>query len=249
MTERLPSAAEARTEKTADGSLTLGWDKSSVTYRSRYGAWTEANHVFIEGAAALSHTQPRIFEFGLGAATNLFATLAALLDSPTPKHLIYETLEAAPLPEHTFAEVVNSYPIGDSLKQQGLELLIDAITTGTPQHLQLTPNQSVELTVHHRTGLPQLKPEVLSAVYFDPFGPRDNPDAWTPNVFQEVAHAMLPTARLATYAAASEPRRNMRAAGLIVARYPGAGGKREMTIAAKTESPLQDMVIWPKKLK
>ena len=47
---------------------------------------------------------------------------------------------------------------------------------------------------------------------------------------------MLPTARLATYAAASEPRRNMRAAGLIVARYPGAGGKREMTIAAKTES-------------
>ena len=82
MTKRLPSAAEARTEKTADGSLTLGWDKSSVTYRSRYGAWTEANHVFIEGAAALSHTQPRIFEFGLGAATNLFATLAALLDSP-----------------------------------------------------------------------------------------------------------------------------------------------------------------------
>ena len=59
MTERLPSATEARTEKTADGSLTLGWDASSVTYRSRYGAWTEANHVFVEGAAALhtlSHT-------------------------------------------------------------------------------------------------------------------------------------------------------------------------------------------------
>ena len=58
---------------------------------------------------------------------------------------------------------------------------------------------------------------------------------------------MLPTARLTTYAA-SEPRRNMRAAGLIVCRYPGAGSKREMTIAAKTES-LQDMVIWPKGLK
>ncbi|MEC8052504.1 MAG: tRNA (5-methylaminomethyl-2-thiouridine)(34)-methyltransferase MnmD [Myxococcota bacterium] len=249
MTERLPSATEARTEKTADGSLTLGWDASSVTYRSRYGAWTEANHVFVEGAAALSHTQPHIFEFGLGAATNLFATLAALLDSPATTHLIYETLEAAPLSERTFAEVVSSYPMNESVKRQGLKLLLDAITTGTRQHLQLTPNQSVELAVHHRSGLPELKPEILTAVYFDPFGPKDNPDAWTPEIFQEVAKAMLPTARLATYAAASEPRRNMRSAGLIVARCPGAGGKREMTVAAKTESPLQDMVIWPKKLK
>ena len=123
MTKRLPSATEARTEKTADGSLTLGWDASSVTYRSRYGAWTEANHVFIEGAAALSHTQPRIFEFGLGAATNLFATLAALLDSPAPTHLIYETLEAAPLAGTYVRRGGNSYPMNDSLKQQGLKLL------------------------------------------------------------------------------------------------------------------------------
>ena len=56
-------------------------------------------------------------------------------------------------------------------------------------------------------------------------------------------------ARLAPYAAASEPRRNMRDAGFIVARYPGAGGKREMTIAARHKAPLQELVIWPKKLK
>ena len=95
MTKKTSVGAEARTEKTADGSLTLGWDASSVTYRSRYGAWTEASHVFMK-VPRRSHTQPHIFEFGLGAATNLFATLAALLDSPATTHLIYETLGSSP---------------------------------------------------------------------------------------------------------------------------------------------------------
>ena len=65
-----PSATDARTEETADGSLTLGWNSSHVTYRSRYGAWTEANHVFVKAPTRSRVSRPHIFEFGLGAATN-----------------------------------------------------------------------------------------------------------------------------------------------------------------------------------
>ena len=60
---------------------------------------------------------------------------------------------------------------------------------------------------------------------------------------------MTQDARLATYAAASEPRRLMKAAGLHIARRPGAGGKREMTVASKSLDGLQDLTIWPKKLR
>ena len=249
MTSELPSATKARTEPTADGSLTLGWDSSHVTYRSRYGAWTEANHVFVEGTDALASPSPHIFEFGLGAATNLFATLQAFLAAGNSSTLIYETLESSPLPLETFGEVVDSYPISDSLKSVGLQALKQALENETEVGLQLANQKTLRFILHRRQGLPELGAETFTAVYFDPFGPRDNPDAWTDDVFERIAKAMKPEGRLATYAAASEPRRRMSRAGLHIARRLGAGGKREMTIASKSLECLQDFTIWPKKLR
>ena len=117
MTSGLPSVSEALIEKTADGSLTLGWDVSHVTYRSRYGAWTEAKHVFLDGTKALEATAPRIFEFGLGAATNLFATLGAFIESPALSQLNYTALECSPLPPELFDELVASYPLSDAARR------------------------------------------------------------------------------------------------------------------------------------
>ena len=249
MTSKLPSAENARTEETADGSLTLGWNTSHVTYRSRYGAWTEANHVFIEGADVFSTPKPAVFEFGLGAATNLFATLDAFVNHPTINFLTYETLENSPLPLTTFEELIASYPVSAEIKTKGLDAIRRAITGVESVIQELAAGKVLELKLHKRDGLPKLPQNCFTAIYFDPFGPQDNPDAWTASVFENIAHAMTPEARLATYAAASEPRRRMKSAGLHVARREGAGGKREMTIASKSLDSLQELTIWPKKLK
>ena len=249
MTSRLPSATDARTEETADGSLTLGWNSSHVTYRSRYGAWTEANHVFVQGTNALEVSRPHIFEFGLGAATNFFATLQAFATHPSLTILNYDTLESSPLRLDTFAELIASYPVVSEAKTNGLQAIRTALESAKPVEFELLPGKTVRLVLHQREGLPELTESSFTSIYFDPFGPKDNPEAWTSPVFEALAQAMTSTARLATYAAASEPRRHMKNAGLYVARRPGAGGKREMTIASKSLASLQELTIWPKKLK
>ena len=55
------------------------------------------------------------------------------------------------------------------------------------------------------------------------------------------------TGRLVTYAAASHVRRAMQTSGLVVARAPGFGGKREMTVAAKDHACLEGMSLWKTK--
>jgi tRNA U34 5-methylaminomethyl-2-thiouridine-forming methyltransferase MnmC len=249
MTSGLPSVSEALIEKTADGSLTLGWDSSHVTYRSRYGAWTEAKHVFLDGTKALEATAPRIFEFGLGAATNLFATLGAFIESPALSQLNYTALECSPLPPELFDELVASYPLSDAARRSGRQALASALETEGSTTSEIVPGKTLVLEIVRNVGLPTLQKESFTSVYFDPFGPKDNPDAWTASVFGVLADAMTQDARLATYAAASEPRRLMKAAGLHIARRPGAGGKREMTVASKSLDGLQDLTIWPKKLR
>lgn len=249
MTSGLPSVTDTRIEATADGSLTLGWNTSHMTYRSRYGAWTEANHVFVHGAHALDHPRPHIFEFGLGAATNLFATLAAFAESPSLAQLNYASLESSPLPLETFRELIGSYPLTESTRMRGFEALKAALQTNKAVTYEISPGKTLTLKIYRQSGLPSLPVNTYTGVYFDPFGPKDNPDAWTASIFDKLTQAMMPDARLATYAAASEPRRLMKSAGLHVARRLGAGGKREMTVASKSLASLQELTIWPKKLK
>ncbi len=249
MTGKLPEVDASRPQETGDGSLTLGWEHSHVTYRSTYGAWTESNHVFVRGARVFDVARPAVFEFGLGAATNFFATLQALYDHPSVDHLDYHALESAPLSEDLFTTLVESYPVSANLREAGLRLLKSAIESGLGVTEHLPSGQTIELKVTVQSGLPALQPQHYTSIYFDPFGPRDNPDAWSRDVFSALSQTLTADGILSTYAAASEPRRAMAHAGLIVAREHGAGGKREMTIASKSEERLQGLTIWPKKLK
>lgn len=85
------------------------------------------------------------------------------------------------------------------------------------------------------------KPKPFDVVLHDPFSPESNPAGWTPELFKKIAAHSLPDVRLSTYSAASSARAAMAVAGWFVARYPGAPGKREMTEAFLSESPLQSL--------
>ena len=70
-------------------------------------------------------------------------------------------------------------------------------------------------------------------VYFDAFGPRVQPDLWTPSIFKMMYTAMRFGAVLVTYSAKGSVRRAMQEVGFEVERLAGPPGKREMLRASK----------------
>lgn len=90
----------------------------------------------------------------------------------------------------------------------------------------------------------QVAPRHFDAYYHDPFGPRVSPDCWTVDCFRWAGAALKAEGRLLTYGAASAARSAMRESGLVVARAPGAGRKREMTVASPSLQALEGLKLW-----
>jgi tRNA 5-methylaminomethyl-2-thiouridine biosynthesis bifunctional protein len=69
---------------------------------------------------------------------------------------------------------------------------------------------------------------------------------WTAEVLSEVARLSKPGARLATYTAAGEVRRNLTAVGFNVVKTPGFGAKSEMTRATfhRSETAKELLAPW-----
>ncbi len=211
-----------RTIATDDGSSTLQRLDSGWTYRSVRGAASESRHVFVHGSGVLRTGRPRVLEFGFGAGTN-FATLCAELPGPERRDLTYHAIERNPVPAEMLPEFDPS----------SAALARTATRTGRAEAA------GVRLVIH-RCEFVEFEPDgAYDAVFFDPFGPSEEPDSWSSAVFERAARALRRGGRLVTYSAAGWVRRNMATAGLFVATVPGlAGGKREFTIAAATEDAL-----------
>lgn len=76
-------------------------------------------------------------------------------------------------------------------------------------------------------------PETVDLVYFDAFGPRVQPELWTPEVFQRIYDWLVPGGILVTYCAKGQVKRDLKSVGFLVESLPGPPGKREMTRARK----------------
>jgi tRNA U34 5-methylaminomethyl-2-thiouridine-forming methyltransferase MnmC len=74
---------------------------------------------------------------------------------------------------------------------------------------------------------------LFDLVYFDAFGPRVQPDLWTPDMFKRMFNALKPRGVLVTYSAKGSVRRAMQSVGFFVERLEGPPGKREMLRATK----------------
>lgn len=213
---------------TGDGSTTWRQKGRGITYRSHYGAHTEARHIYLEGTGLIRRPGPwSVLELGLGVATNFQLTAHQALQQGLP--LRYTAVEARPIP----AQLLQGQDIPSQMARQVLEALRAGATLATERRGELT------LTVHRALWLQAPLGELaVDAVYYDPFSPRDDPQSWCEQSFAVAARCMAPHAVLGTYSVAKRVRRAMRAAGLHVASAPGPGRKWEITFAALSPEPL-----------
>lgn len=223
--------------ETGDGSRTLFDTSQNIYYRSLQGAYGEAGYVFLQGSALARWPEPCVLELGLGTAMNFLATADFCLSQGVP--LLYHAVEAAPLSPELFGALQHGrllrHPelvevVAEALRQAQTAACVSVSYAGGELIVWKGDWQEIALPAELR----------VHAIYHDPFGPADNPPCWTPACFRWSAAQLHSEGRLVTYAAATPVRRAMVAAGLKVASLPGSGTKREMTVAAWSETALQE---------
>lgn len=202
---------------TQDGSETLVRVDTGWSYRSRHGAVEEARTVFIAGSELLRVAEPlRVLEFGFGAATNFVQTVEAL-QREGRRSLTYCAVDASPVSARDI----------EAFGGPMYALAARATLEGKAR------SAAIELEVRACSFASFDDPRRFDVVYFDPFGPTEEPQSWSVDVFRVAYRHAAPDARLVTYSAAGWIRRNMAAAGFFVATVAGQGTKREFTVAAK----------------
>ena len=211
---------------TEDGSRTWRRGDLGVTYRSLHGAASEAHEVFVKGAG-LSRTcgHWRVLELGFGGATTFRATVKAALARGAS--LEFTSVDRSPPPPELFYD------------EDDAELIAAALIDGRAE------GDGINLTIASCDWRDVVLPKhYFDAIFHDPFAPRVNPECWTPECFRWSFEALKESGRLVTWGAATASRQAMRDAGYVVARAPGAGRKRESTVAAHHASTLAGFELW-----
>ena len=216
---------------TSDGSKTIQIGEWNEQYHSIHGAIQEAKHVFIK--MGLNHflelhkvKSMRVLEMGLGTGLNAFiTTLEAEIRN---LHIHYEAIEAFPVLKHELSQL--NYPsLLANKNQESLFETIHGVSWATPS--SITTNFTLTQIHQYFSKLEYVS--LFDLVYFDAFGPRVQPDLWTPDMFKRMFNALKPRGVLVTYSAKGSVRRAMQSVGFFVERLEGPPGKREMLRATK----------------
>jgi len=213
--------------RTRDGSYTLYSPLLDERYHSVHGAVQESFHVFIRmGYAATSAMPLRVLEVGLGTGLNMLLTWVEA--DLAERNVEYTALEPYPVPPALLAAL--DHPAGLELPERRATFL---------DLMALQEGATAQPSAHFRFQLSTRKAQQLEhidafdIVYFDAFGPANQPEMWTLDVFQRMYRALAPGGVLVTYCAKGVVRRTMQAAGFTVERVQGPVGKKEMLRATK----------------
>lgn len=217
---------EVKTERTADGSLTVLDVATGSTYHSRHGAKAESMHVFIcaglEFLRGNGLARFRILEMGFGTGLNAFLTAQHVLDGSMK--VDYTTLEAFPLQEGIWKEIVAQEPNHPELFR--------AIHTA-PWETRAEINGQFSITKRN-VRLEDFTPGgQFDLIYYDAFEPNTQPELWIEDIFRKLHGMTVKGGVLVTYCAKGSVRRAMQAAGYAVERLPGPPFKREMLRARR----------------
>jgi tRNA U34 5-methylaminomethyl-2-thiouridine-forming methyltransferase MnmC len=199
-------------------------------YFSLAGGLEETRHVFLAGNGLPGRLSDgfRIAELGFGTGLNLLATVQA---HRGPGHLTYTSFEAFPMPAPDMARALRAFPevgeiAGSLLTQWALGARI--------LHF---PNLTARIVIGDaRETLPAWDGRA-DAWFLDGFSPAKNPELWSPELLHQVARHTAPDGTFATYTAAGHVRRALAEAGFTVARAPGFGRKRHMTVGRQASQP------------
>ncbi len=225
-----------RVFETQDGSRSLFSERFGVSYHSKYGAWQETQHVFVEAGLryqSIDKDSISVLDIGFGTGLNCIASLFFAFQQNMS--LEYVGLEAFPVPAKTLADLDYPSILDWDEDQTGLYHQMQAFDwDGKPQHLK-TFQKNISLSVAKRKQrfeeLSDL--EQYDVIYYDAFAPEAQPELWTVEMFERMYNALKPSGALVTYCAKGQVKRNMKAVGFSVERLKGPPGKREMTRAMK----------------
>ena len=239
-----PDAGNIDIKRTGDGSDTLISEQFDQPYHSLGGAVAESRYVYFEANGLVDALEPAeslsILEIGFGSGLNIILLLEYIQRMDTDVHVTFHSVEAFPIGPKMAASI----SFGDKLDVKGYSPLLETIFSNlTPGWNSFTITDQIDLRLFFGTfdamDLSALRP--FDFVLHDPFSPDSNPDGWSPELFSKIASKSADGAMLTTYGAATSARAAMAVAGWHIARYPGALGKREMTVASKDPEKLSHL--------
>ena len=164
-----------------------------------------------------------VAEIGFGTGLN-FALCADLFsETVSTGTLEYVGLEGYPLSPETMRGAQERWP--ERLRPWA-EAILGAWTRGERELRFRNVRLRLELGLF-RDVLPALElPRPVDAWILDGFAPSKNPDAWSADLFAQVARLSAPGTTAATFTVAGQVRREMVRAGFSVRKAPGFGLKR-----------------------
>ncbi|MBC7892894.1 MAG: tRNA (5-methylaminomethyl-2-thiouridine)(34)-methyltransferase MnmD [Sphingobacteriaceae bacterium] len=226
-----------RTLLTADGSHTWYSERFGQSYHSRHGALAESRRVFLElGFEAKLPGKLAVLEMGFGTGLNALLTWLEAEKKQIPVY--YTTLEAYPIaPEEAAALNYDTVLGTDWLATLhgsvwGEDVVLSEFFTVRKEHTTLEEWLRSVGTAHLRFKSYAMEP-TFDLIYFDAFGPRTQPELWTPEVFTALARMMPPDGVLTTYSSKGSVRRALQQAGFRVEKHRGPPGKLEVVRAIK----------------
>jgi tRNA U34 5-methylaminomethyl-2-thiouridine-forming methyltransferase MnmC len=218
-----------KTVLTSDNSNTLYVPDLDEHYHSTHGAIQESRHVFIkEGLSFLisrGYKEIDIFEVGFGTGLN---ALLSWLEADSQKvNVNYYSIEKFPVPVNMALSLNFSALLGSD-NNDYMEKLHNA---SWDMLVELSPNfrlkkiknelQCIDVNQH------------FDLVYYDAFGPRAQPEMWSPQLLQKSVDLLKEGGIWVSYCAKGQVKRDLKSAGLQIESIPGPPGKREMTRGCK----------------
>ncbi len=216
----------------------IDWTDEGAPRSARFGDFYHANedplgevaHVFLDGIGApavwTGAAHFVIGETGFGSGLNFLATWQLWKRTAAPEaQLDYVALEGFPLRPQDLERALARFP---GLADLASQLLAQYPPANPGVHRLIFERGRLRLTLLFGQAVEVLSNyhAAIDAWYLDGFAPKLNPAMWRPELFRELARHSAPGARLASFTAAGEVRRGLKAAGFRIERRPGFGPKR-----------------------
>lgn len=215
---------------TADGSHSLYLSSLDETYHSRHGALQESQYVFIQqGLEKIVSDHPVIHVLEVGFGTGLNALLTASFAHVNQREIHFHSLETFPLDPSLMADYGDEKTLGGH-SVEVFKKLHDVSWDKMEKVTEFFHLKKEEVSVQNA-----VLEQKYDIVYYDAFGPRAQPDMWTPEIFDKLYKCLVPGGMLVTYCAKGQVRRDMQSVGFKMERLPGPPGKREMMRGERRE--------------
>lgn len=244
----------------------LDWNEAGTPVSSDFGdvyfsndnGLSETRYVFLQQnrlPARFSHHDSYSFvigETGFGTGLNFLATMQAFLEqapqSGNGSRLHFISFEKYPLTRDDLRKALASWPELGHLSQ---DLVAQWPLPVSGCHRLHFAGSRIRLDLWFgdiKDMLPQVPHRaegLVDAWYLDGFSPAKNPEMWTQDLFDGLAHLARPDCSIATFTCAGFVRRGLIAAGFAMKKVKGHGSKREMLVGDRTDKqPQQTIVPW-----